>query len=232
MHNEKFRSRVSEEGFSLLELLVVLAIIAVLTTISIFYLAGHKQLYKPDDEALLINDILQEARQRSITQRETLRVEINRTRNTVTLYDENEGATADDDRVLKSMAMFDQTEVRVGTAPANIAPNPPEPLPVPTSAFAPSVYPASISDTVCTLRFLANGQVVNAGNNAVGTGAVATGATIHIFAPAKDIPANATIARALTVIGSTGTIRLWEWDYSSVDANKWKDSRRSGSFGG
>ena len=232
MQNEKTRARVSESGFSTLELLIVLAIVAVLSAISIFYLTGHKELYKPADQSLLNNDILQEARQRSLTQRETLRVEINRTRNTVTLYDENSIATADDDAVLKTMSMFDQLDVHVGTEAPNIPANPPEPLPVPSANFVTSVYPASISDSVCTLRFMANGQVVNAGNNAVGSGAVAAGATLHIWSPANDIPTNAGIARALTIIGSTGTIRLWEWDYSSTETNKWRDSRRAGSYGG
>lgn len=215
----------------MIELLVVLGIIGVLSTISIFYLIGHQELYKPDDQSLLLTDILQEARQRSLTQRETLRVEINLTKNKVSLFDENSITTADDDVLLKTLTLFDPAVVHVGTSASNVGMNPPEPLPVPTASFVTSVYPTSISQSVCTLRFLANGQVVNAGNNAVGSGAVTTGATIHLWAPNNDDPSNAGIARAITIVGSTGTIRLWEWDHDSSETNKWKDSRRAGTFG-
>jgi prepilin-type N-terminal cleavage/methylation domain-containing protein len=222
---------ISQSGFSVIELLVVVGIIGILSTISIFYLVGHQELYKPDDESMLLTDILQEARQRSLTQRETLRVEINLTRNHVSLFDENSINTPDDDVLLKQLTLFDPAVVHVGTPASNVGINPPEPLPVPTALFVTSVYPTSISDSVCTLRFLANGQVANAGNNAVGAGAMTTGATIHLWAPNSDDPSKAGIARAITIVGSTGTIRLWEWNHNSSETNKWKDSRRAGTFG-
>ncbi|MGH7785051.1 MAG: hypothetical protein ACREO5_14575, partial [Candidatus Binatia bacterium] len=173
------------------------------------------------------------ARQRSLTQRRTMRVEINQSNNTVRLIDENQNqTTADDDIVLKSAALYNPAEVTVGGVTSNIGYNPPEPLPDPTAVFKASVYPTSISQTVCTLRFRSDGTVVDAGNNATGTGAVMTGATIQVWAPQKADPTQSDIARAITVIGSTGTIRLWEYDRSLTTTNKWKDSRRYGTYGG
>ncbi|CAN5613400.1 MAG: prepilin-type N-terminal cleavage/methylation domain-containing protein [Blastocatellia bacterium] len=221
-------------GFSLIELLIVLTLIFILSAISLFYLSGHQTLYKPDDQTLLIADILHEARQRSLTQRETMRVEINRSTNQITLIDENTNQdptdTADNDRVLKSLNLFDPSVVTIGISPGQITYNPPEPLPVPTTEFIPSIYPPSGSQSVCTLRFLANGTVVNAGNDPIGTGAVANGATLHIWSPSAVDSANSDIARAITVIGSSGSVRIWEFDQGSPAANKWKDSRRSGSY--
>jgi len=104
-------------------------------------------------------------------------------------------------------------------------------LPAPLAVFKPSVYPSSISQNVCTLRFRSDGTVVDAGNNATGTGAVMTGATIPVWSP-KGTTSESTIARAITVIGSTGTIRLWEFDTNLTGTNKWKDSRRYGTYGG
>jgi len=230
MNNEFRKARNFEAGFSVIELLVVVGIIAILSTVALFYAAAHKKLYKADDQALLITDLLQEARQRSLTQRETLRVEINATTNTVSLYNENTAATATDDTLLKRITLSSATDVRVGAPPSTIGYNPPEQLPVPTATFTTSVYPTSISQSVCTLRFMANGTVTNAGTSAVGAGATVTGTTLHVWMPKKGAPTQADIARSITVLGSTGTIRMWEFDFPSTAANKWKDSRRSGSY--
>src|SRR5262245_48555700 len=70
-------SECREAGFSLIELLTVVLVIFALGGLSLFYLVGHQKAYKPDDESLLITDVLQEARQRSLTERRTMRVEIN-----------------------------------------------------------------------------------------------------------------------------------------------------------
>ncbi|MEP6848392.1 MAG: hypothetical protein ABI999_06020 [Acidobacteriota bacterium] len=232
--NQRSKIIVSAEaGFSLIELLAVVTVIVALGGISIFYLVGHQKAYKTDDQSLLITDVLQEARQRSLTQRRTMRVEINRTTNSVRLIDENTDATSPtDDNVLKVVNLVNPVDVVVGPPPGNIAYNPPEPLPNPTAVFIPSVYPTSAAQSVCTLRFRSDGTVTNAGNNAIGTGAVMTGATIHVWEPIRATPANADIARSITVIGSTGTIRLWEFDSQLTGANKWKDSRRYGTYGG
>lgn len=215
-----------------MELLMVLAIILILSSLSLFYLTAHQTLYKPDEQALLITDIFQEARQKSLTQRETHRIEINRTRKTVRLIDENTPGTVDDDLVIREMNLLEDSVVTVGVKPGNIPDNPPEPLPVPDAVFVPSNYPTSIGDSVATFRFMANGTVTNAGNTSTGNGAVVTGGTMHIWAPDKDNQANAGIARSITVIGSSGSVRLWEYDRSLSTTNKWKDSRRSGTYGG
>lgn len=220
------------DGFTLIELLMVLVVILVLSGVSLFYLSSHQTLYKPDDQSLLITDVLLEARQRSLTQRETMRVEINLTRMSATLIDENRPATIDDDVVLKSINLFEPVEVVVGTQPSNISVLPPEFIPAPNAIFVPSNYTSSIGDNVCTLRFLANGSVSNGGNTAIGTGAVTTSSTLHIWAPNRGNSSDADIARAITVIGATGIVRLWEYDFSSSNANKWRDSRRAATYGG
>jgi len=230
---DKNRPQISgESGFSVMELLMVLAIILVLSSLSLFYLTAHQALYKPDEQALLITDLFQEARQKSLTQRETHRLEINRTRKTVRLIDENTPATVDDDAVIREINLLEDNVVTVGVKPGNIDVNPPEPLPVPDANFLPSNYPTSIGDSVATFRFMANGTVTNGGNTATGTGAVVTGGTVHIWSPNKDVQSDADIARSITVIGSSGSVRLWEYDRSLTTTNKWKDSRRSGTYGG
>ncbi len=214
-------------GFSMVELLVVLAIIFILSTISLFYLAGHQRLYRPDEEALKIIDLLQEGRQRSLTQRETMRVEIDLTDNVVRLIDENDATTAADDRIIKSSVLSPQTDVKVSLRPPDITTDPPETLPVPIAQFRPSIYPPSITHNVCTFRFKRNGTVVNEGTDAVGSNETLTGLTLFIWSPQPNNSNVSEIARAITVIGATGSVRFWEYNRNVIDVNKWKDSRRS-----
>lgn len=226
---EKYRV---QNGFSLIEVLVTLTLVVLVGLSASFYLSSHKRLYKIDDQTLLLTDILQEARQRSLTQVETMRVEIDLTENRVRLIDENGVASADDDVVLRTLPVHFPNDVRMDRRPNNIAYNPPEPLPVESAVYAPSVYPSSATHQVCTLRFLNNGTVTNGGNNATGNGATAMGFTLHVWQPKTETPNESSQSRALTVIGSTGSIRVWEFDPNSPDANKWKDSRRTGSYAG
>ena len=224
--------RRAESGFSVVELLTVLAIIAIMSAIVLFYVTTQKKAYQPDEQALQIADILQEARQRSLTQRRAMRVEINLTTNMVKLYDENtNAASAADDIQLRNFAMFNASNVRIDVRPSEIGYNPNESMPVPNCVFKSSVYTKSVGQNVCTVRFLANGTAVDAGNDTIGTGAVPTGVTIHIWAPNKTTPTQSDIARSLTVLGPSGVIRMWEFDHTSAATNKWKDSHRAGSYG-
>ena len=219
-------------GFSMVELLIVLTVITVLLGISLFYLSGHERLFRPDEQALKIIDIFQEARQRSLTQRETMRVEVDLTDNMARLIDKNLPNTADDDRVIRSVVLVPQTEVKLNSRPPDILTNPTEIMPVPIAQFRQSIYPPSVSHNVCTFRFLRNGTVVNEGTDAVGTNATTTGLTLFIWSPKKNSTTESEIARAITVIGATGSVRFWEYNRNVTDANKWKDSRRMSIYGG
>lgn len=229
----KFPEKLKDQsGFSLIEILVALSLVSLVGLSASYYLANHRKLYKVDDQTLQITDILQEARQRSLTQRETMRVEIDLNENQIRLIDENGITTADDDKVLKTLPIYFPNDVRMDRRPTNIAYDPPETLPVLPTVFAPSVYPSSATHQVATLRFLSNGTVTNGGNNATGEGAIVTGFSIYVWQPKTDAPNESSQARSLTVIGSTGAIRLWEFDPNFSHENKWKDSRRAGSYSG
>lgn len=220
-----------ENGFSIVELLIVVVVISIMTGFAAYYFSSHQKLYKPDDQALKLIDILQEARQRALTQRESIRVEINSTLNIARIIDEGDATTANDDRELRRIILFGQNEVKFSTRPNNISYNPPEALAPPTAVFTTSVYPTSTTQNVCTIRFQSNGTVLNAGTNATGTGATPTGVTLLIWSPKAGATGDADIARAITIIGTSGSLRLWEFNNISTNSNKWQDSRRTSVYG-
>lgn len=232
MQNEEIkRKKINcSQGFSLIELLTVVAIIGIMTTISLIYFTATKQLYKADEQGLQIIDLIQEARQRSLTQRETMRVELDLSTNVARLIDEKDASKSSDDVVLRTVPFYSPTEVRIDTRPNNVTSTPPETAPVPAALFKPSTYIFSPAHTVCTLRFLLNGTVVDAGTDDVGTGAILVGTTLYVWKPKAGSTTNSEVARAVTIVGSSGSVRMWE--YTQQGSNYvWVDSQRS-SYGG
>jgi Tfp pilus assembly protein FimT len=225
IHNpQKRRKSSNEQGASFIELLIVLLIASILTVITIMSFKSEKK-FAADDEAYLIVDILQEARQRAITQHETLRVEINKTRNAVRLINENNAGDAGDDVEIKTLALEDAKYVVVDTSPQNISTYPTESSPVPKIVFKTSVHPSSLNDSVATLRFLKNGNVVDAGSNAIGDNAVITGATIYLWMPnysAANLPLNTgNVIRAITVLGNAGSSKYWKCPVVNSQCSNW-----------
>lgn len=219
-------------GFSMIELLIVLTVVTILLGISMIYLSSSQRLYRPDEQSLKILDVFQEARQRSLTQRETMRVEVDLTNNQVRLIDENQPTSSNDDLAIKTMTLAPQSEVKLDSRPPDITTDPVEIMPVPAAQFRPSIYPPSATHNVCTFRFLRNGTVVNEGTDAIGSNATTTGLTLFVWSPKPNNPNESEISRAITVIGATGSVRFWEYDRNLTAPNKWKDSRRVGLSGG
>jgi type II secretory pathway pseudopilin PulG len=210
------------EGFSIVELMTVLIIIMIGGAVTIFYLSGFQKAYKPDEQSAKIGDLMQEARQRSLTQRETMRVEINLDKGTARLIDENGDLASQgngDDTELKKTTLFKTSEVVYSKRPDDISVNPPEPIQVDQFNFYQSDYPGSELDKVVTLRFKRNGSVTDKND-------VPLSGTLYVWSPKKSDPNKAEIARAITILGGSGIVRFWEWNAASTASNKWKDSRR------
>lgn len=208
MTKECFSS--SEQGFSLIELLVVIILITIVVTFA-FLGNSSKRLFGADNQALAIIDILQEARQLSLTEGKTLRVEINDTKKLIRLIDENNtNSTASDDKVISS-SNFDPA-VTVGTKPTNVnsvtGPFPPSSTPAPEIQYSQTNYPLSATDKVKTLRFLKTGEVVDAGTDNLGAGALTSGVTIYVYNGAAG--GKSDVIRAITVSGITGVAQFFK----------------------
>lgn len=228
MKDQNSLKTVDQQGFSLIELLVMMVLILIVSTIAIFYLTGHRKLYNTDEEALQVIDLIQEARQRALTQREILRVEIDLTSNSGRLINENDPLVATDDRMIRQVTFFPVANVRMDMRPTNITIAPPETLPAPTAVFTGSMHPLSAGHNVATFRFLADGTVRNAGTNAVGANSVPTGTSLYIWKPKAGSPNESDLTKAITILGATGSVRMWDVAKAPDGTFYWKDSRRSG----
>ncbi len=216
-----------QEGFSIIELCCVMAIILVLSAVSLFYLSANKKLYAADDQALLLSDILQEAKQKAFTQKEVMRVEINQTTKRIRLIEENLPnavplTAVADDRVVKEIPFYGSEVVRFETNPVNITTLPADIMPTPQAVFTNSNYPSSVGNSVCTIRFLRSGIVTNGGTLVDASDAVPTGVTIHIWKPATQTSTTAVVGKAITIGSGTGTIRLWNYNMNN---NTWVNAR-------
>ena len=213
-----------EDGFSFIELIIVMLVIAIISVLSILSFRAEKK-YLADTQAYQIMDILHEARHRALTQHETMRVEINQTRNTIRLISENEPGTAGDDEEIRSIKLEDPSYVRVGAIPENANKLQSEMSPTPELSFKKSVYPSSDLDKVATLRFVRTGKVLDAGSNAAGDNSVMTGVTIYIWMPnysnsGTPLPSG-SIIRAITVQGTSGISKYWKCPVIGTVCQNW-----------
>ncbi|MBA3439777.1 MAG: prepilin-type N-terminal cleavage/methylation domain-containing protein [Pyrinomonadaceae bacterium] len=233
----KLLAASNENGFSLIELFVVIAIILIMSTFAIFALMPHRNAYRTDDQALRILDFMRDAGQRAITQRQVMRLEIDQTTNVIRIIDENQVALGTaDDAMVRQEALENPNFVRLYLTPAGATPPtsggppnsggtpsavtlPPAPSNFPAAVYAACLHPLTVSHSAnhngWTARFLSNGSVVNAGTNAAGTNATLTSATLYLWPPQAGAPNTAAqpqAIRAITVFGGTNAVRLWKYN--------------------
>lgn len=210
-----------ESGFSLIELIIVMLVISILSVLALMSFRADDK-YLADTQAYQIIDIIQEARQRSLTQHQTMRVEINQTRRTIRLIAENEPGNADDDKEIRNIKLEDPKNVIVGLPPKNIVKNPSDTSISPLLAFKKSVHPLSATDTVATLRFVRNGKVLNAGSNSIGDNSTITGATIYVWMPDDgQTPINGSVIRAITVQAVSGISQYLKCPLTNGKCENW-----------
>ncbi len=213
------RRRKRMAGISLVEVIIVLVIIGVLSAISLPYIYQYKKLYKTEDQALKVTDLMREASQLAITRRRTFRLEIDPNANLLMLIDEGTVlAGAADDTEIKAIPLEARNEVRLDIMPTGVtAPNPP--------SYADAVFAVDaighqrngatvIGNTVWSVRFNRDGTVFNNAGNVVS-------ATLYFFpplTPGNAAPRSLTEVRAITVFGGSGAVRFWKFNGSAFVA--------------
>lgn len=229
-------SSKGEQGFSLIELLIVLVVSSVIGAVAFMSVNSSKK-FLPDDQSLKILDILQESRQRAINQRAVMRVEINNTRKQIRLIDENKTKSMDatlandssDDVEIKKVA-FDTKNVVVGVRPSNVLSTkvPTQSSDIPEISFSQTTYPLSANDSVYTMCFLKDGSVVQplatglCPSSNSSTGAVIRGVTMYIYSIPNVSTNKAEIIRAIAVTGATSSATVYKCQLdSSKNCGNW-----------
>ena len=120
----------AETGFSIIEILIVVGIIAILSAISLPYIVNYKRLYKSEDQALKVVDLMREASQLAVTRRRTFRLEIDLTENAVLIIDERNPDPAtlvnETDVRIKKIPLEMVRDIRIDSIPTGVTkPNPP-----------------------------------------------------------------------------------------------------------
>lgn len=211
-----FVKRNESKGFSLVEILVVLAVLAILTAISVPYFYNYKKLFKPEHQAIQIMDLMQEAAQISINRRREIRFEIDLTRNRAIMIDTN-GPGAADDSMMKWIPLAPVDEVRMDVNPTGVtAPNPPN---YPNVAYVPdSVGHLEgttwvIGNSTWQMAFRSSGTVVN-------TAGLPVSATFYSWppeTPGASVPQVMKQVRAVTIFGGSGAVRFWKYNGTAFE---------------
>src|SRR5689334_18774204 len=77
----------SQSGFSVVELMVVVIVMAIMTGVIVFSFRGNKRAYIADDEATKVLSFFREGYQRALSQRQAQRLTIDRGNRIIKLTD-------------------------------------------------------------------------------------------------------------------------------------------------
>lgn len=211
----RFGHRIS--GFSIIELIIVLGIIAVMSAISLPYIVNFKKGYKSEDQAIKMIDVMRETAQLALNRRRTMRFQIDLTANAMLIIDE---FNAQPDVLVKSIPLELTRDLRNDIIPVGVTiPNPPNyaNIAFTTDTTGHRVGAATVNgNSIWAARFRSDGSVVNAAN-------VPISASIYIWppvTPGSTTPRNLAEVRAITLFGGSGAIRYWKHNGTTFVANQ------------
>lgn len=203
-------------GFTTTELLIVIVILGVLTTLAIITINPFKRQVKTDDAAGAVFTLMRQARIQSITRRQFYGVVINTERvdrtvtlnnstlpltipaQSISLIDMGSITQQNDEQLSLSKRLPDDIVVNAGAGlPATTA------FPLPERSFP--TFNFTTGPFVC--YFDPAGRCVN---RADGTG-TQNYMTFYFSAPDIDVNKAPTLLRALTLYGATGGLKFWRF---------------------
>ncbi len=188
------------DGFSVIELLVIFAIVIILTAAAVFTMVPQRRAYGPDDAGGQITNFLRDAYQRAISQRQTMKVQIDKSTMLIKIIDENKLPVGDEVEVRRAQ-LNPEISVSQPTVGGSALNPPASPYNYPVAAYSSNLWVA---------RFRSDGSVVDGSGNSL---------SATIFVSPVSMKTNETnLIRAVTLFGPSGSIRFWRYTGSSFDA--------------
>ncbi|GEM_PF-1558980 len=193
--------RAAENGYSMVELMVVIALLVIMTGVTVFSLRGNKRAYGADDEAMKILSMFREGYQRAITQRQAQRLTIDRPNNMIRLTDLGSLPGGDEITINRSVLNSQVTMDRpsVGGSPVTL---PPAPYNYAEAAWG--------GTGAIDIFFFADGSVSNSLS-------VPAPLSLTVFlspTPGSALAgrSNDNLIRAVTLYGPTASTKMWKFD--------------------
>lgn len=207
----------SASGFSLVEIFVVLAVVAVMMVIAVPYFSSYTKLYKSEDQSIKMLDFMREAGQLAISRRRTMRVEIDLTENALLMIDEN--GAAPDNRI-KTIPLERTQDLRLDVVPVGVTkPNPPNynDITFATDSVGHQFNGNTVTGhSVWACRFRSDGSVVDVAD-------VPINGTIYVWPPVSygsTTPRNIKEVRAITMFGGSGAVKYWKHNGTTFVPNQ------------
>jgi hypothetical protein len=175
-------------------------VIITLTAAAVFSLVPQRRAYRTEDAAGQLTNFLRDAYQRALTQRQTMKVQIDSSSMLIKIIDENTLPVGDEVEVRRAQL---STEISVSqpTVGGSLL----------NAPAAPYNYPVAVySSNLWVARFKSDGSVVDAAGNTLS-------ATVF-FSLVNMKTSDTNLIRAVTLFGPSGSIRFWRYTGSSFDA--------------
>lgn len=205
MRSRSRSRRPVRRGFSIMELLVVVAIVAIMIGIALPILTAHQRTYLVDDTGALMIDVFRFANQRALSERQVMRVEITpstgTTQGKIEVIDQEKIAPGTaDDKVIRSELLPLNSQTTVNTT-ANRFKLPPSPF---------NFLDAPFTSGKMTIRFNPDGSAVNAADTPQSL-------SLYYFTPDAAGDPDPGFTRAITLFGPTSSVRTWRYDAAADD---------------
>jgi prepilin-type N-terminal cleavage/methylation domain-containing protein len=195
--------RASQAGFSLIEVMITVAIAGIVTSMAVVQIAGSRAGAVGDGGLRVVLSQLNAAREMAITQRRNMRVTFTLGNKVEIQREESPGPT------LTTLSSVLMESGLLFTTVTNL-PDTPDHFYCPSCTVLPAVSFPTATGSPLEVKFKPDGTFVNQdGNTLNGTVFVALPNQTYATGPSSG---RALSARAVTVLGSTGRVRGYRFD--------------------
>lgn len=203
---KRTRSKRSSRGYSIVELLTVLAIVAIMSAIAIPQMIGQRRLIRSNALAREIAVQMRYARQLAMSQRQAFTFQYDDTNKQVVIIDNNASGTAvmldgaypntAGSSVLRTIPL-----TQGGLASSEITYGIPSALPVGAQgALTDGVSKTNLASSKLNITFQPDGSVIDSTGNP---------ASSALFIYNSQLPTST--AAAISVIGASGRVKIWRY---------------------